>query len=186
MHFLARSLLRLLTGASLASLSLPADLSCASLEAPGRQEWRLEALGGTEQWEWDSLSRLLSEETLGRKVEHQLDDAGNAVELHYPSGLQLAQDFDALDRLQVISRQPAAVYEPRAAYNFRGADRVHGQALSEQLRGAQTYAAAGRPTSAQVGLIGAPHPTFQEQQEWSPRGSRHRSRGSTTTATVGS
>ncbi|NJL29140.1 MAG: RHS repeat protein [Thermoanaerobaculia bacterium] len=140
----------------------------------------------TSRFTWDSLSRLLSEETLGRKVEHQLDDAGNAVELRYLSGLRLLQSFDALDRLQALGRQTAEEFEPRAAYTFRGADRVHSQALAAQLRGARSYDAAGRPTNEQIGLMGATQPAFQEQQAWSRAGSRPRFPGSTTTATVGS
>ncbi|NJL27792.1 MAG: RHS repeat protein, partial [Thermoanaerobaculia bacterium] len=126
----------------------------------------------TSRFTWDSLSRLLSEETLGRKIEHQLDDAGNAIELHYPSGLRLLQSFDALDRLQALGRQTAEEFEPRAAYTFRGADRVHSQALAAQLRGARSYDAAGRPTNDQIGLMGATQPAFQEQQAWNRAGSR--------------
>jgi hypothetical protein len=112
---------------------------------------------------YDSLSRRLTETTNGRTVHYQHDDAGNATQQLYPSGTNLTQSFDALNRLQAVTSGGA----PQETYGFRGAEHVASKSLGNGLAGGTTYDPARRPTRATLG--GSNFEPFTELLSWSPR-----------------
>ena len=112
---------------------------------------------------YDSLSRRLTETTNGRTVHYQHDDAGNATQQLYPSGTNLTQSFDGLNRLQAVTSGGA----PQVTYGFRGADLVASKSLGNGLAGGTTYDPARRPTRATLG--GSSFEPFTELLSWSPR-----------------
>jgi RHS repeat-associated protein len=110
---------------------------------------------------YDSLSRVTRETTGGRSVEYQLDAPGNPSRIVYPSGLELAQGFDALDRPESIGTA--------ATYAYRGQGRVAGKSLGNGITGTVAFDAAGRLGSARFeGSEGAT--VLSEALSWSPRG----------------
>ncbi|MEO7972030.1 MAG: hypothetical protein ABIU84_00475, partial [Thermoanaerobaculia bacterium] len=112
---------------------------------------------------YDSLSRQTSETTNGRATTFQLDDAGNVTQKGYPSGTQIDQTFDGLNRQRTVSSGA----DPLVSYGFRGGDLVARKSLGNGLAGGMTYDAARRPVVATLG--GENFEPFTERLSWSPR-----------------
>ena len=130
--------------------------------------------GVTTNLQWDSLSRLLSEETLGKIVGYQYDDAGNLGELTYPSGLVVARGHDSLNRPMeigpwVIGEDEEPEIDAQVAYGYRGPSLVHEKILGNGLGGLWEYDQARRPVSIEMGA-GPMWQVYQESLSWSPRG----------------
>ncbi len=69
---------------------------------------------------YDSFSRQLSDSTFGCSATQSYDDVGNPTGLRYPSGLEVGQSFDALNRPAVIGPKVGGGSTPHAEYGYRG------------------------------------------------------------------
>ncbi len=77
--------------------------------------------GVASSFRYDSLSRLVEETTAGRRVRYELDAVGNPQRTEYPSGLQVTQAFDALDRpLSVAMGTDGTPGSLVASYGYQG------------------------------------------------------------------
>ncbi len=75
----------------------------------------------SESYGYDGLSRLVEETTAGRQVRYELDAVGNPQRTEYPSGLQVTQAFDALDRpLSVAMGTDGTPGSLVASYGYQG------------------------------------------------------------------
>ncbi|MCP4659332.1 MAG: RHS repeat protein, partial [bacterium] len=94
--------------------------------------------GVTTSLEWDSLSRLLSEETAGQAVGYDYDDAGNLRDLTYPSGLVVVWGHDNLNRPTeigpwVMGGGEEPEIDAQVAYGYRGPSLVQQKILGNGL-----------------------------------------------------
>jgi RHS repeat-associated protein len=118
---------------------------------------------------WDSLGRLVREETLGRGVDYDLDDVGNPVGLGYPSGYQVERRYDPLDRvLSVGERVTPGDFLERAGYHYRGPYLRQEKRLGNGITLESSFDAARRRVAEQ-GRTAAGISVFEEQVTWSAR-----------------
>jgi RHS repeat-associated protein len=127
---------------------------------------------------YDSLSRLISEETLGRTVVYTHDHAGNVTQLGYPSGAQVGREVDALNRLSRIGTmavleegQPPEIDPQRAArHDYRGRWLIDTIARGNGLTTrSEAWDAARRPLQVTT-QSPSQVPAVSERLRWSPRG----------------
>ncbi|MCP4203906.1 MAG: hypothetical protein GY769_18470 [bacterium] len=138
----------------------------------------------TTTFTYDSLSRMTSEGTrigtgplaMTKTVSYQHDKVGSATKIGYPSGHEVTQTFDPLDRPRVISTGTAGSPDPvaqAASYGYRGPDLIQTKALGNGVSGEMTFDSAKRMTGQSFlpGAAAGPDPVaaLEEQIAWSPR-----------------
>ncbi|MGB5879171.1 MAG: RHS repeat-associated core domain-containing protein, partial [Thermoanaerobaculia bacterium] len=121
---------------------------------------------------WDSLSRLIIDETEGRTVAYDHDDEGNVTGIEYPSGRRVEQEFDKLNRpKQIGSREggdPGAPFQQAVTYGYRGPYLQAVKTLGNGLTSQRQFDPARRLLSDTY-LNPAGQTVFQESYSWSPR-----------------
>ncbi|MGB6992254.1 MAG: RHS repeat-associated core domain-containing protein [Thermoanaerobaculia bacterium] len=117
---------------------------------------------------YDSLSRLLSDTTVDRTLTYDYDDTDNVVGIGYPSGLQVRQDFDDLNRPLAIGEQAGEDFNEAVSYGYRG---PYLQATTNFANGIQVLKGFDpirrRLSETARGLFG--FSVFEENLTWSPR-----------------
>ncbi len=124
---------------------------------------------------YDSLSRMLSETTLGRPVQYTYDEVSNRTATGYPSGKVIGRNFDPLNRpLEIgeLTGSPSApTLTPEVTYGYRGRQLRQTKTLANGVSGAMTFDGARRPlTSTYLDPLG--NPVLAESHSWSPRSLR--------------
>ena len=121
------------------------------------------------QLKYDSLSHVVEETTGGRTVRYERDELGNPLKLTYPSPLVIANQFDALGRIEAVRQQGATETETAtlATYGYRGADRVAKQTLGNGVWAYFRFDAVGRPDFGEY--RNARGLAMGEGVSWSPR-----------------
>ena len=121
---------------------------------------------------WDSLSRLIADETAGRTVAYDHDDKGNVTGIEYPSGRRVEQEYDKLDRPKKIgSREggdPGAPFQQSVTYGYRGPYLQAIKSLGNGLTSQRQFDPARRLLSDTY-VNPAGETVFQESYSWSPR-----------------
>jgi RHS repeat-associated protein len=124
------------------------------------------------QLTFDSLSRLVAEQTAGRDVTYALDDVGNPTRIQYPSGFALSQTFDPLNRATAIdwaSNSAGSPFAHPVDYAYRGPGLVASEMLSNGLTGTRQYDAARRLLDETL-QTATGQTVFRESLAWTPRG----------------
>jgi len=118
---------------------------------------------------YDSLSRLVSDQTLGRAVGFGYDAAGNLTSLSYPSGRVVSVTPDSLDRPERVDWDlGGGTTDQKAVYEYRGLGLVTKKTLGYQVAGTMTFDGARRLTgSSYTDVPGSP--LFGESISWSAR-----------------
>lgn len=120
---------------------------------------------------FDSLSRLVAEQTAGRSFVYDLDDAGNSTRVQYPSGFALRQTFDPLNRPSAIDWWSSSTGTPFAhpvSYGYRGTGLIVSKTLGNGLTGTRQYDAARRLLEETLQTAGG-QTVFRESLTWTPR-----------------
>ena len=120
---------------------------------------------------FDSLSRLVAEQSAGRSFVYDLDDVGNPTRVQHPSGFALRQAFDALDRPNAIYWANSSTGTPLAhpvSYAYRGTGLVISKTLGNGLTGTNQYDAVRRLLDEILQTAGG-QTVFRESLTWTPR-----------------
>jgi RHS repeat-associated protein len=117
------------------------------------------------QRSYDSLSRVMSETSGGKTLTYGFDDAGNPLQIKYPSGYTLTQTVDPLDLLQTVSSP--SISNPLAVYRWQGMGSPVKKDFANGLSEADAFDPSGRLLSKKVtqsrGVV------LDEQLRWTPR-----------------
>lgn len=120
---------------------------------------------------YDSLSRMVLEATDGLVTQYRYDDAGNLVELRYPSGRKVAYTPDSANRLGSVDWQLANNQKSqKTVYSYRG-PQVAEKVLGTALQGKTEFDAGRRPVSTSFANA-ANERFFAERVKWNPRNLR--------------
>ncbi len=95
------------------------------------------------EFTYDFMSNVKTESQNGRIVYGKYDALGNRTEINYPSGRQLALQYDALNRLQKIEEGGNLV----ADYSYQGTTRTAASGFGNGTHAGLDYDGDRRPTS---------------------------------------
>jgi RHS repeat-associated protein len=92
-------------------------------------------------FQYNSMSRIVSETLNGQETRRNLDGVGNNLETTYPGGLIITQTFDELDRFTTISDNQGM----SASYGYVGPRRIVQRNYRNETRMSLNYDSARRP-----------------------------------------
>jgi RHS repeat-associated protein len=117
---------------------------------------------------YDSLSRVVSETSGGKTLTYKLDDAGNPLQITYPSGYIVNQTFDPLDLVQTVNGPGGTGSKPLVSYKWQGMGLPVKKDLGDVISGTAEFDLSGRMKNQSFKGAGGAN-ILQEKLGWNPR-----------------